>query len=52
MTNTAMTSLSSAARRAFLRRLGQLGLAGTAAPWALSLAAMGEAAAGANCPDR
>ncbi len=45
MTNTAMTSLSSAARRAFLRRLGQLGLAGTAAPWAINLAAMGEAAA-------
>ena len=33
------------ARRAFLRRAGQLGLAGVAAPWALNLAAIGEAAA-------
>ena len=32
-------------RRAFLRRLGHLGIAGSAAPWALSLAGMGEAAA-------
>src|SRR6478672_3238936 len=32
-------------RRAFLRRTGQLGLAGTALPFALNLAAMGEAAA-------
>ncbi len=32
-------------RRAFLRRAGHLGLAGSAMPWALSLAAMGEAAA-------
>ncbi|MES2609286.1 MAG: DUF1501 domain-containing protein [Pseudomonadota bacterium] len=32
-------------RRAFLRRSGQLGLAGTALPFALNLAAMGEAAA-------
>jgi len=40
-----MTSLNAATRRAFLRRLGQLGVAGTAAPWALNLAAIGEAAA-------
>ena len=33
------------ARRAFLRRAGQLGLAGVAAPWAINLAAIGEAAA-------
>jgi uncharacterized protein (DUF1501 family) len=33
------------ARRAFLRRAGQLGLAGVAAPWAINLASMGEAAA-------
>jgi uncharacterized protein (DUF1501 family) len=33
------------ARRAFLRRAGHLGLAGIATPWALNLAAMGEAAA-------
>ena len=32
-------------RRAFLRRAGHLGLAGSAMPWALSLAAMGDAAA-------
>ena len=32
-------------RRAFLRRAGQLGLAGVATPWALNLAAIGEAAA-------
>jgi uncharacterized protein (DUF1501 family) len=32
-------------RRTFLRRSGQLGLAGTALPFALNLAAMGEAAA-------
>ena len=32
-------------RREFLRRAGSLGLAGTAAPWALNLAALGEAAA-------
>jgi uncharacterized protein (DUF1501 family) len=34
-----------AGRRAFLRRSGQLALAGTALPFALNLAAMGEAAA-------
>ena len=33
------------ARRAFLQRVGQLGFAGVATPWALNLAAMGEAAA-------
>ena len=33
------------ARRAFLRRAGHLGLAGVATPWALNLAAIGEAAA-------
>ena len=32
-------------RREFLRRAGALGLAGTAAPWALNLATLGEAAA-------
>ncbi len=32
-------------RREFLRRSAQLGLAGAAAPWALNLAAIGEAAA-------
>jgi uncharacterized protein (DUF1501 family) len=32
-------------RRAFLQRAGQLGLAGIATPWAINLAAIGEAAA-------
>ncbi len=32
-------------RREFLRRSAQLGLAGVAAPWALNLAAIGQAAA-------
>jgi len=41
MTHTA----DSWARRAFLRRAAQLGVAGTAAPWAINLAALGEAAA-------
>ncbi|MFO1220008.1 MAG: DUF1501 domain-containing protein [Burkholderiaceae bacterium] len=36
---------SPASRRAFLQRLSQLSLAGAAAPWALNLAALGEAAA-------
>ena len=36
---------SNASRRAFLQRLSQLSLAGAAAPWALNLAAIGEAAA-------
>ena len=34
-----------ASRRAFMRRMGQLSIAGTAAPWAVNLAAIGEAAA-------
>ncbi len=34
-----------ASRRAFLQRLSQLSIAGAAAPWALNLAALGEAAA-------
>jgi uncharacterized protein (DUF1501 family) len=38
-------SHSKIARRAFLQRMGHLGIAGTAAPWAINLAAMGEAAA-------
>ncbi|MDO5087656.1 MAG: DUF1501 domain-containing protein [Comamonadaceae bacterium] len=33
------------ARRAFLQRMGQLGVAGTVAPWAMNLAVLGEAAA-------
>ena len=37
--------VSAASRRAFLRRAGALGVAGAAAPWALNLAALGEAAA-------
>src|SRR5450432_1244519 len=36
---------TNASRRAFLQRASALSLAGTAAPWALNLAAMGEAAA-------
>ena len=36
---------SHASRRAFLQRLSQLSIAGAAAPWALHLAAIGEAAA-------
>jgi uncharacterized protein (DUF1501 family) len=40
-----MIDPNTSTRRAFLRRLGHLGVAGTAAPWALNLAAMGEAAA-------
>ena len=40
-----MNTTSHIARRAFLQRLGHLGIAGTAAPWAINLAAMGEAAA-------
>ncbi|MDO5691067.1 MAG: DUF1501 domain-containing protein [Pseudomonadota bacterium] len=40
-----MNSSSHIARRTFLRRLGHLSIAGTAAPWAINLAAMGEAAA-------
>lgn len=45
MTNTSSLRLKSLQRREFLRRAGALGLAGGAAPWALNLAAMGEAAA-------
>ncbi|MFG6447917.1 DUF1501 domain-containing protein [Roseateles sp. BYS180W] len=37
-------------RREFLRRASALGLAGSAAPWALSLAGIGEAAAAATAP--
>jgi len=37
---------TTASRRAFLQRASALSLAGVAAPWALNLAAMGEAAAG------
>jgi len=39
-----MTTMN-ASRRAFLQRASALSLAGTAAPWAINLAAMGEAAA-------
>ncbi|MDO5288634.1 MAG: DUF1501 domain-containing protein [Pseudomonadota bacterium] len=41
MSNTSDTL----ARRAFLQRLGHLGVAGVATPWALNLAAMSDAAA-------
>lgn len=40
-----MNSSHHVARRAFLQRLGHLSVAGAAAPWALNLAAIGEAAA-------
>ncbi len=40
-----INNIDKLARRAFLRRAGHLGLAGIATPWALNLAAMGEAAA-------
>ncbi|PAT39094.1 DUF1501 domain-containing protein [Vandammella animalimorsus] len=40
-----MDDFNKTSRRAFLRRLGHLGVAGSAAPWALNLAAIGEAAA-------
>lgn len=39
------TTPSNASRRAFLRRSGALSLAASAAPWALSLASIGDAAA-------
>lgn len=45
MTNTSSPKLKSLQRREFLRRASALGIAGGAAPWALNLAAMGEAAA-------
>ena len=38
---------SSASRREFLKRASALSMTGVAAPWALNLAAMGEAAAAA-----
>src|SRR5438445_6799704 len=38
-------------RREFLRRTGALSLAGVASPWALNLAAMGEAAAATSVSD-
>ena len=38
-------------RRAFLQRASALSLAGSAAPWAINLAAMGEAAAAATAAD-
>ena len=40
-----------ASRRAFLQRASALSLAGTAAPWAINLAAMGEAAAAGTPSD-
>lgn len=40
-----MSNKVSLARRAFMQRMGQLSVAGVATPWALNLAAMGEAAA-------
>ena len=40
-----ISRLAQLQRREFLRRSAQLGLAGVAAPWALNLAAMGQAAA-------
>jgi uncharacterized protein (DUF1501 family) len=43
--NHSSSSTSNLARRAFLQRAGHLGLAGIATPWALNLAALGEAAA-------
>ena len=39
------------ARRAFLRRASLLGVAGSAAPWALNLAMLGDAAAATNPAD-
>ncbi len=43
-----MKDFNRSSRRAFVQRLGQLGLAGAAAPWALNLAAMSEASAQAS----
>ena len=43
--NHSNASANGLARRAFLQRAGHLGLAGVATPWALNLAALGEAAA-------
>jgi len=44
-------NLKSLQRREFLRRASALGVVGSAAPWALSLAAMGEAAAASAAGD-
>jgi uncharacterized protein (DUF1501 family) len=43
-----MSDFNRSTRRAFVQRMGQLGLAGAAAPWALNLAAMSEASAQAS----
>jgi len=43
--STHPNDFSRSSRRAFLRRAGELSLAGVAAPWALNLAAVAEAAA-------
>ncbi|MBL8329442.1 MAG: DUF1501 domain-containing protein [Rubrivivax sp.] len=43
--NPSRLAPQAAARRAFLKRAGQLSVAGVAAPWALNLATMAEAAA-------
>ena len=43
--NQTQTHHTDLARRAFLRRSAQLGVAGVAAPWTINLATMGEAAA-------
>ena len=48
---TKTTSATDLARRAFLRRSALTGLAGTAAPWALNLSLMAEAAAATNPND-
>ena len=43
--NLRQTHNTQQSRRAFMRRAAQLGVAGVAAPWAINLATMGEAAA-------
>ena len=48
MTNNTSTDL---ARRAFLRRSALVGVAGSAAPWALNLSMLGDAAAATNPGD-
>ncbi|MFM2187256.1 MAG: hypothetical protein RIR43_1828, partial [Pseudomonadota bacterium] len=40
-----MSDFNQSSRRAFVRRMGHLGLAGAAAPWAMNLAALSDAAA-------
>lgn len=40
-----MSDFQRSSRRAFVRQMGRLGLAGAAAPWALNLAALSEASA-------